>query len=72
MADLSEYTQEDLNMLQYFHEEKDDHTRFSHWERIKDSVNRDFPLLQKSLQNLELAQDTVDHQFRKLEVNNGS
>lgn len=72
LTDLGEYTQEDLDMVCYFHETFGDHTRFCHWDRIKDSVKRDFPKLFVALDNLELAQDNVDAQFRNLEVYDGS
>ena len=66
--ELSEYTEDDLYMLQYFHEEKNDHTRYGNWNKIKDSVKRDFPKLLLAIDNYELAKDTMDHQFRQLEL----
>ena len=36
-------TDDDITMVQYFHCEKGDHTRYHRWEEIKNEFNAKFP-----------------------------
>jgi hypothetical protein len=45
----------DGTMLKYFWDEKEDVTRFTGWEECKDK----FPLVQRAMENLELAKMTM-------------
>lgn len=65
---VREYTEDDLNMIGYFYEEKDDVTRYVCWDDIKDAIFRDFPHFQKAIQDVEIANKMLDSVVHSLEM----
>lgn len=55
-----EYTQDDLESIQYFYKEKENIERFSCWEEIKESVYRDFPQLEKAINDFKASKKILD------------
>jgi len=53
---LTTITQEDLNMVKYYIEEKGDVTRWSGWEEKKDAIQSFYPELHHALHNLAKAE----------------
>ena len=56
----SKLTNDDLNMIVYFHREKGDLTRWCDWENKKDQIKVEFPELIAAHDNLIVAKRTIN------------
>ena len=53
-------TDDDKNMINYFITERNDITRWCHWEKKKAEVEAELPELIDALKRLEIAEKTLD------------
>lgn len=62
---MSEITQEDLMGLKYIWDKTGDLTRWAFWEEKKMILNKEYPLLLISFNQIQLGQISVDFFLKK-------
>jgi len=62
-----EYTDDDLTMVKYFHEEKCVES-YVCWEDIKESIFRDFPHFEKALNDVVISNKMLDAVVDSLDI----
>ena len=60
-APEAKLTEEDRNMIAYFHQSKVDITRWSDWDRVKVMVQREYPQLLAAMESLTTTSRTLDN-----------
>jgi hypothetical protein len=53
-------TEDDINMIDYFINQKGDITRWCHWEKRKEEIEKEYPELIAALNNLTIAERTLN------------
>lgn len=59
-------TEEDKNMIRYFHEEKGDISRWSKWEEKLPIIHKQYPELIEAIRSKMIASTTLDIIVRNL------
>lgn len=59
-------TDEDYSMIQYFHREKGDVTRWCGWEEAKEHLKVEHPALWHAFQQVEISNQILDALLEKL------
>lgn len=63
-----ELTDDDISSIIYFHEAKDDITRYCDWEEIKPLVEKRFPELIHAMKQVEIHNNILNRLVRSLEL----
>jgi len=57
---MEQVSDEELDMIRYFHKEKGDFTRYVEWEKLEPILRKSHPHLFDAIARLESAQKTLD------------
>ena len=60
-------TEEDVSIIQYFHQDKDDITRWAGWEECKQRIKGSHPELIQAIEQLTVAERTLNAIVKGLE-----
>jgi len=64
---MSKLTKDNLSAIVYFHQRKGDITKWAGWEEAKPKVEKEFPELIVSMNNLKVAKIAIDQVIKNID-----